>query len=105
MLSSSPVRGQNNGAAAAEGGRWCVFTVVIAFTVFMKPFRSLDVSFERLPSPTEEGTILRLQHMPTGVSVQRVTDSGQEAHQRRDMLVELAKLVREFQKSDDENPA
>ncbi len=71
----------------------------------MKPFTGLEVSFDRLPSATGEETVLRLRHMPTGVSVQRIVEAGRESHQRRDMMTELAKLVREFQKTDDDNAA
>jgi hypothetical protein len=69
----------------------------------MKPFTGLEVSFERMPSATSDGIVLRLRHMPTGVSIQRVVDSRRESHQRRDMLTELTKLVREFQKADHDN--
>jgi len=71
----------------------------------MKPLAALELSFERLPSGTDERTVLRLRHMPTGVSVPRVIEGGRESHQRRDMLTELTKLVREFQKADDDNAA
>ena len=68
----------------------------------MKPLPASEISCERLTSETGEGAILRIRHMPTGVSIQRVIDSRGESHQWRDMLTELTKLVREFQKTDDD---
>ena len=70
----------------------------------MKPLRNTEVSFERLPLETGEGTILRIRHLATGVSVQRVVRSRRERGYR-DMLAELTKLVRKFEEADGANAA
>jgi hypothetical protein len=67
----------------------------------MKPLMGTQVSFERLPLETGEGTVLRLRHLATGVSVQRVVSSQRESHGYREMLADLTKLVRKFEETDD----
>jgi hypothetical protein len=62
-----------------------------------------EVSVERLRTGTCGETLLRLRHMGTGVSIQRVIGVEPEAHQRQHMFTELAELVREFKMRDDES--
>jgi hypothetical protein len=67
----------------------------------MKQLSNGQLSFERLRSETGNGTILRLRHLATGVSVERVIVGRQTGHEYREMLKDLNELVSEFQKVDD----